>query len=106
MLHDLLRASPLIERLALAIGLARYFIFRISYSNTRTSVYSLAQTYSISEFVTLRQNLALQRFPVAKWMSINVFVWAVALCTQAACHSFGALFACRLVSIAREPHLC
>jgi ACS family allantoate permease-like MFS transporter len=23
------------------------------------------------------QNLALQRFPVGKWMSLNIFVWAV-----------------------------
>ncbi|KAJ6517704.1 major facilitator superfamily domain-containing protein [Mycena vulgaris] len=43
------------------------------------------------------QNLALQRFPVAKWMSINIFVWAVALCSHAACKSFGGLFAVRLV---------
>ncbi|KAK7013848.1 MFS general substrate transporter [Favolaschia claudopus] len=43
------------------------------------------------------QNLALQRFPVAKWMSINIFVWAVALCSHAACKNFGGLFAARLV---------
>lgn len=44
------------------------------------------------------QNLALQRFPVAKWLSINVFIWAIALCSQAACHSFAGLFVCRFVS--------
>ncbi|KAJ7702547.1 hypothetical protein B0H16DRAFT_1902473 [Mycena metata] len=43
------------------------------------------------------QNLALQRFPVAKWMSLNIFIWAVALCTHAACTNFGGLFAVRLV---------
>ncbi|KAF7363012.1 MFS general substrate transporter [Mycena venus] len=43
------------------------------------------------------QNLALQRFPVAKWMSINIFIWAVALCSHAACTSFGGLFAVRLI---------
>ncbi|KAJ7693057.1 major facilitator superfamily domain-containing protein [Mycena rosella] len=43
------------------------------------------------------QALALQRFPVAKWMSLNIFVWAVALCSHAACKSFGGLFAVRLV---------
>jgi MFS family permease len=43
------------------------------------------------------QNLALQYFPVGKWMSINVLIWAIALCTQAACHSFGAIFACRFI---------
>ncbi|EIM90358.1 MFS general substrate transporter [Stereum hirsutum FP-91666 SS1] len=43
------------------------------------------------------QNLALQRFPVGKWMSVNVFVWAVALLCHAACKSFGSLFAVRLI---------
>ncbi|KAF5386907.1 hypothetical protein D9615_001594 [Tricholomella constricta] len=43
------------------------------------------------------QNLALQKFPVGKWMSINIFVWAVALLTHAACKSFGALFAVRFI---------
>ncbi|KAJ7141964.1 major facilitator superfamily domain-containing protein [Mycena crocata] len=43
------------------------------------------------------QNLALQRFPVAKWMSINIFIWAAALCSHAACTSFGSLFAVRLI---------
>ncbi|KAJ7047120.1 major facilitator superfamily domain-containing protein [Mycena alexandri] len=43
------------------------------------------------------QNLALQRFPVGKWMSINIFVWAVALMCHAACKSFGALFAVRFI---------
>ncbi|KAL0574692.1 hypothetical protein V5O48_007277 [Marasmius crinis-equi] len=43
------------------------------------------------------QNLALQRFPVGKWMSINIFIWAVALLAHAACKSFGALFAVRFI---------
>ncbi|KAF9078339.1 major facilitator superfamily domain-containing protein [Rhodocollybia butyracea] len=43
------------------------------------------------------QNLALQRFPVGKWMSINIFVWSVALCSHAACKSFGGLFVARFV---------
>jgi len=43
------------------------------------------------------QNLALQRFPVGKWMSVNIFVWGVALCSHAACKSFGALFVVRLI---------
>ncbi|KAJ3513868.1 hypothetical protein NMY22_g14913 [Coprinellus aureogranulatus] len=43
------------------------------------------------------QNLALQRFPIAKWMSLNIFVWAAALLAHAACKSFGALVACRVV---------
>ncbi|TEB24345.1 MFS general substrate transporter [Coprinellus micaceus] len=43
------------------------------------------------------QNLALQRFPIAKWMSLNIFVWSAALMAHAACTSFGALVACRVV---------
>ncbi|EIN07050.1 MFS general substrate transporter [Punctularia strigosozonata HHB-11173 SS5] len=43
------------------------------------------------------QNLALQRFPVGKWMSVNIFIWGVALACHAACKSFGALFACRFI---------
>ncbi|KAI5900438.1 MFS general substrate transporter [Schizophyllum commune H4-8] len=45
----------------------------------------------------LPQNRALQYFPVGKWMSVNIFVWAVALLCHAACHSFGALFAVRFI---------
>lgn len=43
------------------------------------------------------QNLALQRFPVGKWISFNIFVWAVALLAHAVCKSFGALFTVRFV---------
>lgn len=43
------------------------------------------------------QNLALQRYPVGKWMSINIFLWAVVLLCHAACKSFGALFALRFL---------
>ncbi|TEB24344.1 membrane transporter [Coprinellus micaceus] len=43
------------------------------------------------------QNLALQRFPVAKWISLNIFIWSIALCCHAAARSFGALVACRMV---------
>ncbi|KAG5352344.1 hypothetical protein C0989_002726 [Termitomyces sp. Mn162] len=43
------------------------------------------------------QNLALQKFPVGKWMSINIFVWAVALMAHAACKSFGGLFVVRFI---------
>ncbi|KIJ61693.1 hypothetical protein HYDPIDRAFT_31026 [Hydnomerulius pinastri MD-312] len=43
------------------------------------------------------QNLALQRFPVGKWMSINIFVWGIALACHAACKNFAGLFAVRLV---------
>jgi MFS family permease len=62
------------------------------------------------------QNLALQRFPVGKWMrhvthsaamnlshlkrpisSFNIFIWAIALCSHAACKNFAGLFAVRFV---------
>ncbi|KAI9510185.1 MFS general substrate transporter [Russula earlei] len=43
------------------------------------------------------QNLALQRFPVGKWMSLNILIWAVALCSHAACKDFAGLFAARFV---------
>ncbi|PPR05104.1 hypothetical protein CVT26_012340 [Gymnopilus dilepis] len=43
------------------------------------------------------QNLALQMLPVGKWMSFNIFIWAVALLAHAACKSFGALFAVRFI---------
>ncbi|KAH9886673.1 MFS general substrate transporter [Cubamyces lactineus] len=43
------------------------------------------------------QNLALQRFPVGKWMSINIFVWGLSLCLHAACKNFGGLFAVRFI---------
>ncbi|KAI0345426.1 MFS general substrate transporter [Trametopsis cervina] len=42
------------------------------------------------------QNLALQYFPVAKWMSLNIFIWAVALLCHAAAKNFGGLFAARV----------
>ncbi|KIY50844.1 MFS general substrate transporter [Fistulina hepatica ATCC 64428] len=43
------------------------------------------------------QNYLLQRLPAGKWMSLNIFAWAVVLLCHAACHSFGALFAVRLL---------
>ncbi|KAF8268361.1 MFS general substrate transporter [Lactarius quietus] len=51
-------------------------------------------SYLVFEFP---QNLALQRFPVGKWMSLNIFVWAVALCCHAACKNFTGLFVVRLI---------
>ncbi|SJL04531.1 related to permease of the major facilitator superfamily [Armillaria ostoyae] len=51
-------------------------------------------SYLVFEFP---QNLCLQRFPVGRWMSINIFVWAVALCCHAACKNFAGLFVVRLI---------
>lgn len=48
------------------------------------------------------QNLALQRFPVGKWMSLNIFVWAIALTTHAACKNFAGLFCVRFIMGACE----
>ncbi|CCM02234.1 uncharacterized protein FIBRA_04314 [Fibroporia radiculosa] len=42
------------------------------------------------------QNYALQRFPVGKWVSVNILIWSIALLCHAAAKSFGALFACRV----------
>ncbi|CAE6479634.1 unnamed protein product [Rhizoctonia solani] len=43
------------------------------------------------------QNLALQRFPVGKWMSMNITCWGIALTFHAACKNFGGLMACRII---------
>ncbi|KAI0065989.1 MFS general substrate transporter [Artomyces pyxidatus] len=43
------------------------------------------------------QNLALQRFPVGKWMTLNILVWGVVLICHAACTSFAGLFVVRLI---------
>jgi MFS family permease len=43
------------------------------------------------------QNWALQRLPVGRWMSLNILIWGVALCSHAACKNFAGLFACRLI---------
>ncbi|KAF7760061.1 hypothetical protein Agabi119p4_11756 [Agaricus bisporus var. burnettii] len=51
-------------------------------------------SYLLFEFP---QNLCLQRFPVAKWMSINIFVWSIALACHAACTNFAGLFVVRLI---------
>ncbi|KAF8684239.1 MFS general substrate transporter [Rhizoctonia solani] len=58
------------------------------------------EPYSISHILssnTRVQNLALQRFPVGKWMSINITCWGIALTLHAACKSFGGLMACRII---------
>ncbi|KAG5724303.1 Thiamine pathway transporter THI73 [Termitomyces sp. T112] len=51
-------------------------------------------SYLVFEFP---QNLALQRFPVGKWMSINITTWAIALCAHAACKNFAGLLVVRLI---------
>ncbi|KAJ7339790.1 MFS general substrate transporter [Mycena albidolilacea] len=51
------------------------------------------------------QNLALQRFPIAKWMSFNIFLWGVSLCCHAACHNFAGLMVVRTLLGACEGFL-
>ncbi|KAK6969652.1 hypothetical protein R3P38DRAFT_3143548, partial [Favolaschia claudopus] len=36
-----------------------------------------------------------QRFPIAKWISFNVFLWSVSLCCHVACHNFAGLMIVR-----------
>ncbi|KAJ3710138.1 MFS general substrate transporter [Lentinula guzmanii] len=43
------------------------------------------------------QNLALQRFPVGRWLSVNIFIWSVALCCHAACRNFRELVVVRII---------
>ncbi|KAG9308683.1 MFS general substrate transporter [Chiua virens] len=62
-----------------------------------TSQYNwLGTIFYISYFIfEYPQNLALQRFPVGRWMSFNIFVWGIALVCQAASNDFAKLFVCR-----------
>ncbi|KAJ3792375.1 major facilitator superfamily domain-containing protein [Lentinula aff. detonsa] len=43
------------------------------------------------------QNLALQRFHVGRWLSVNIFIWSVALCCHAACRNFRELVVVRII---------
>lgn len=43
------------------------------------------------------QNWALQKLPVGRWMSLNILIWGIALCSHAACKNFSGLLACRLI---------
>ncbi|KAI9459731.1 MFS general substrate transporter [Lactarius psammicola] len=49
------------------------------------------------------QNLALQRFPVGKWLRrvarnfLNILIWGIAVCCHAACTNFAGLLAVRFV---------
>ncbi|KAF7346942.1 MFS general substrate transporter [Mycena venus] len=48
------------------------------------------------------QNLALQYFPVGKWVTFNLFLWALFLGLHCVCHSFSSLFALRFFLGAAE----
>ncbi|KAJ7926956.1 major facilitator superfamily domain-containing protein [Mycena leptocephala] len=64
-----------------------------------TNQYNWLGTVFYLSYLTFEfpQNLALQRFPVAKWISINIFVWAVALSSHAACKNFAQLMVVRIM---------
>ncbi|KAL5525305.1 hypothetical protein ACEPAF_9175 [Sanghuangporus sanghuang] len=51
-------------------------------------------SYMIFEYP---QNLALQRFPVGKWVSFNILVMALGISLQATCKSFGGMFVLRFI---------
>ncbi|THV06902.1 MFS general substrate transporter [Dendrothele bispora CBS 962.96] len=68
-------------------------------NNLTTNQYNWLGTIFYLSYLVFEypQNLALQRFPVGKWMSVNIFIWSIALCCHAACHNFAGLFAVRLI---------
>ncbi|KAF8841625.1 hypothetical protein BDN67DRAFT_498422 [Paxillus ammoniavirescens] len=41
------------------------------------------------------RNLVLQRFPVGRWMSFNIFIWSISLAYQATFSDFAGFFVCR-----------
>ncbi|SPO06348.1 probable permease of the major facilitator superfamily [Cephalotrichum gorgonifer] len=58
--------------------------------NWLSSIFYLG--YLVAE---LPQNLALQRFPVGRWLSINLIVWGTILLLHIPCNSFASLFVVR-----------
>ncbi|KAF7798393.1 hypothetical protein EIP86_009614 [Pleurotus ostreatoroseus] len=48
------------------------------------------------------QNWALQRLPVGKWLTFNIFLWSVFIGLQSLCHNFGGLFILRFLLGAAE----
>jgi hypothetical protein len=53
-------------------------------------------------FWALPTNLLLQRFPVGKYLGLNIFLWGVFLMCQAACRNFAQLAVLRALSGAAE----
>ncbi|KAI5983666.1 MFS general substrate transporter [Pisolithus albus] len=65
---------------------------------TNLSVNQLGTIFYLSYLLfEYPQNLALQRLPVGKWMSTNIFVWSIALLCHAACKNFKGLFLVRFI---------
>ncbi|TDL18719.1 MFS general substrate transporter [Rickenella mellea] len=64
---------------------------------------TLGSAFSIGFLVfEYPQNLALQRFPVGKWLTFNVFLWCIFLGLHPVCHNFSSLFALRFFLGATE----
>ncbi|KAJ3982652.1 MFS general substrate transporter [Lentinula detonsa] len=57
----------------------------------------LTATHLDANELSTPQNLALQRFPVGRWLSVNIFIWSVALCCHAACRNFRELVVVRII---------
>ncbi|KAJ7710405.1 MFS general substrate transporter [Mycena rosella] len=76
-----------------------WYVYRTIYRHTAIQPQTRLGTIFYLSYLAFEfpQNLALQRFPVAKWMSVNIFVWAIALSSHAACKNFGGLFVVRLI---------
>lgn len=53
-------------------------------------------------FFAIPTNLLLQRFPVGKYLGINIFVWGILLMCQAACKDFASLTVLRVLGGAAE----
>ncbi|KAH8113932.1 MFS general substrate transporter [Phellopilus nigrolimitatus] len=48
------------------------------------------------------QNWAMQRLPVGKWLTFNIFLWCIFLGLHSVCHNFGGLFILRFLLGASE----
>ncbi|KAH7927986.1 MFS general substrate transporter [Leucogyrophana mollusca] len=68
-------------------------------TNLTTNEYNWLSTVFYLSYLLFEypQNLALQRFPVGKWMSLNIFTWGVALACHAACTNFAGLLIVRMI---------
>ncbi|KXN86949.1 hypothetical protein AN958_09446 [Leucoagaricus sp. SymC.cos] len=65
---------------------------------THLTTDQLGTIFCVSYFIfQFPQNLCLQRFPVAKWLSFNILVWGAALMAHAACKNFVGLLIARFV---------
>ncbi|KAI0261758.1 MFS general substrate transporter [Gloeopeniophorella convolvens] len=77
---------------SVALGIQKSTDINQNQFNWLGTIFFLSQL--ISQFP---QGLALQRFPVGKWLSFNVFVWGAVLCCHAACKNFAGLFIVRFI---------